>query len=252
MLVLRLPPADTTPTRPPRPSSAPPKQRFDPTEYVRQKREREQQLLASRRSNSVGRGSGSPAPSVRSRGGGDHSGAATPRSRLSDTFSLDRRSDRGSTGGTRSGAGRAGALADVRGSSGSCGVYRQPGGGRGGSSNGGGGYVSDRAGSAGRQQRPGSSSGGSYDVGRPGSAGRQVQRPGSSGSVRDQLGAIYGVFAAARGAGSRPSSRPTSRQRLERDIASGGWLAQMCLIGCQQARSVPSLPLGTLYVVATL
>jgi hypothetical protein len=207
--------ADSTPPRPPRPSSAPPKQRFDPTEYVRQKREREQQLLASRRSNSVGRGNGSPAPSMRSMRS-DHSGASTPRSRLSDSFSLsDRRTDRGPPGGgarppggsSGGAAGRTGVPSDVRGSS-----Y----GGRGGSS--GGGYGSDRAGSAGRQQRSGGSGG--YDVGRPGSLGRQMQRPGSSGSAKDQLGAIY-CITAGRSTGGRPSSRPSSRQRLDNDTASG-------------------------------
>lgn len=65
--------AVSTPPRPPRPSSAPPKQRFDPTEYVRQQRERQQQLRAARQLGS------SPARSTRS-SRGDASGASTPRS----------------------------------------------------------------------------------------------------------------------------------------------------------------------------
>jgi hypothetical protein len=50
-----------------------------------------------------------------------------------------------------------------------------------------------------------------------------MQRPGSSGSSRDQLGAVYGVAAAAGGA--RASSRSNSRPRLSNDIASGGWVS---------------------------
>ena len=80
--------ADSSPPRPPRPSSAPPKQRFDPTEYVRQKREREAAAAAGSRRSSRG---GSPAPSVRSRAG-DASGASTPRSSVSRASSFDRRS----------------------------------------------------------------------------------------------------------------------------------------------------------------
>eukprot|EP00879_Flechtneria_rotunda_P015934 GHRR01016664.1.p1 GENE.GHRR01016664.1~~GHRR01016664.1.p1 ORF type:complete len:521 (+),score=205.06 GHRR01016664.1:133-1695(+) len=46
-----------TPPQPPRPGSAPPKQRFDPTEYIRQKREREQQMIGAGWGGGSGSGS---------------------------------------------------------------------------------------------------------------------------------------------------------------------------------------------------
>ncbi|KAF8067123.1 Ccdc61 [Scenedesmus sp. PABB004] len=66
---------NSTPPRPPRPSSAPARQRFDPTEYVRQRRA--QQEAAAQRRGPGSRGS-SPARSVGPSGGSTPRGLASP------------------------------------------------------------------------------------------------------------------------------------------------------------------------------
>jgi hypothetical protein len=157
---------------------------------------------ASRRSSSAGRGSGSPAPSTRSRGG-DTSGASTPRSALShaSSFNGSSRGDRALQGGGPMRSSSTGRAAGPRPSQGpGAGRHNSTGGSRGGS-----------------PYHHSSSS----DMGRPGSATRQLQqRPGSSASSRDQLGAVYGVDSAW--GGSRSSSRQRSDRIPDRDkLASG-------------------------------
>ncbi|WIA12570.1 hypothetical protein OEZ85_006230 [Tetradesmus obliquus] len=175
---------NATPPRPPRPSSAPPKQRFDPTEYVRQRQARQQQAASYRGSSSRG---SSPARSTRgpsSTGGG--SAASTPRASSSG------RGFAASPGGPvrRSSGGD---------SIGSAGVSRQ-------------GSVERRAGAAAGSGylRPTLSSGGTSDSGMRAARGGSAAAAGDtrrSGS-RDRLGAVYGAGAGAAGAlGSRSSSR---------------------------------------------
>uniref|UniRef100_A0A383WMQ5 Coiled-coil domain-containing protein 61 n=1 Tax=Tetradesmus obliquus TaxID=3088 RepID=A0A383WMQ5_TETOB len=179
---------NATPPRPPRPSSAPPKQRFDPTEYVRQRQARQQQAASYRGSSSRG---SSPARSTRgpsSTGGG--SAASTPRASSSG------RGFAASPGGPvrRSSGGD---------SIGSAGVSRQ-------------GSVERRAGAAAGSGylRPTLSSGGASDSGMRGASVGSAAAAGDmrrSGS-RDRLGAVYGAGAGAAGALANRGSRSSSRQ----------------------------------------
>jgi hypothetical protein len=206
--------------KPPRPSSAPPKQRFDPTEYVKQKRQREQQLAAARGGS---RGNSPVRPAYYSSSGA-RSGSSTPRA-----------SDAGRVSQGTTGAGRSSSSRERM---------------RAGSFDGSG--FADDEGGVGSRQGPserwrGSSSGNSISAvhsylratvsstsvegggssSRPGSSGRQ--RPGSSGSSRRDAPGVMGSYGVSeRLAGSGSSSRTSRRPPGSLDGQHSAGESAMC------------------------